>query len=273
MSPKQIFIAATTLAVLLCSAALARRADGPPQRQRTVDLELILAVDVSRSMSTQRLKLQREGYVAAFRDPGVAQAIRSGPAGRIAVTYVEWSSSDIQSTIVPWRILSSHNDARAFADDLARHVTSRTRRTSISAMLGRAGEMFAVSGFRALRRVVDISGDGPNNSGPPVAQARDSLVRQGVIINGLPIMAGPEEHLGPRPVVKLDDYYRDCVIGGAGAFFIPVTGMRNFAKAVRMKLILEIAARPPSFARMRVIKAGLRTASVQSGSTLCNNVD
>ena len=212
-----------------------------------VDLELILAVDVSRSMNKRRLQLQRQGYVAAFRDPDVIHAIRSGPQGRIAVTYVEWSGSDNQTTIVPWRIIGSADDAHAFADDLALRPTSRTRRTSISAMLNKAHLIFGSSGVRGLRRVVDVSGDGPNNSGPPVVKARKDLIRTGVVINGLPILPAANENPGYVEMINLDEYYRDCVIGGPGAFYIPVSNMQNFAKAIRMKLIREIAAAPQSF--------------------------
>ncbi|MGI9410072.1 MAG: DUF1194 domain-containing protein [Hyphomicrobiaceae bacterium] len=237
---KQLVIA--LLSMLLWTPAQARKW----QPVEFVDLELILAVDVSRSMNARRLQLQREGYVAAFRDPEVIRAIKSGPQGRVAVTYVEWSGSDSQTTIVPWRVIGSADDANAFANDLEQSPTSRTRRTSISAMLNKAQNIFESSGVRALRRVVDVSGDGPNNSGPPVVKARNDLIRTGVVINGLPILSEPDEGPGYMVKVDLDDYYRDCVIGGPGSFYIPVSSMQNFAKAIRMKLIREIAAAPKS---------------------------
>lgn len=227
-------------AVFLCGQAAASE-----QQNKTVDLELILAVDVSRSMNTRRLKLQRQGYVAAFRDRRVADAIQSGPQGRIAVTYVEWSGADHQHVVLPWRVISSHKQALAFAKDLEEQTTKRTRRTSISAMLHKASKMFNSSGYDALRRVIDVSGDGPNNSGALVEQARDELLEQGVVINGLPIMSDPADMPGYYDLANLDMYYRDCVIGGPGSFYIPVTGMKNFAKAIRMKLILEIADLTP----------------------------
>ena len=227
-------------AVFLCGQAAASE-----QQNNTVDLELILAVDVSRSMNTRRLKLQRQGYVAAFRDRRVADAIQSGPQGRIAVTYVEWSGADHQHVVLPWRVISSHKQALAFAKDLEEQTTKRTRRTSISAMLHKASKMFNSSGYDALRRVIDVSGNGPNNSGALVEQARDELLEQGVVINGLPIMSDPADMPGYYDLANLDMYYRDCVIGGPGSFYIPVTGMKNFAKAIRMKLTLEIADLTP----------------------------
>lgn len=238
--------------------------------QEYVDLQLILAVDVSRSMNSRKLKLQRDGYVAAFRDADVWRAIESGPQGRIAVTYVEWSGVDNQSIAIPWRIIASRTDARAFADDLRKHLTSRTRRTSISAMLNKAQALFDVGGIQALRRVIDVSGDGPNNSGPPVAAARDALLQRGIVINGLPIVSEPDATPGFFDLANLDDYYRDCVIGGPGSFFVPVTDMRNFAKAIRMKLIMEIANRTLDRGlRRRVHKAQYVPTSSFRGTTNC----
>ena len=237
--------------IVLAAAFLCGQAAAAEQQKTTVDLELILAVDVSRSMNTRRLKLQRRGYVAAFRDERVAQAIESGPQGRIAVTYVEWSGADHQHVVLPWRVISNHKQALAFAKDLEGQTTTRTRRTSISAMLHKASKMFSSSGYDALRRVIDVSGDGPNNSGALVEKARDELLEQGVVINGLPIMSDPVDIPGYYDLANLDMYYRDCVIGGPGSFYIPVTGMQNFAKAIRMKLILEIAdLTPPSQQRL-----------------------
>ncbi len=231
--------------IVLAAAFACGQAAAQEPKDTFVDLELILAVDVSRSMNSRRLALQRQGYVAAFRDRRVSQAIESGPQGRIAVTYVEWSGADHQQVVLPWRVISSHDDAVEFARDLEGRTTTRTRRTSISAMLRKASEMFRKSQYEGLRRVVDVSGDGPNNSGALVEPARDLLLRDGVVINGLPIMSDPADLPGYYDLADLDLYYRDCVIGGPGSFYIPVTGMQNFAKAIRMKLILEIAALTP----------------------------
>jgi hypothetical protein len=239
------------------------------EHSEPVDLELILAVDVSRSMNARRLKLQRDGYVAAFRDPRIAKAISMGPQGRIAVTYVEWSGADNQSVLVPWRVIASQQDAMSFADDLAEQKTTRTRRTSISAMLIKARQLFAQNRYRGLRRVVDVSGDGPNNSGPPVVVARDGLLADGVVINGLPIISEPDAYPGYYEPVDIDDYYRDCVIGGPGSFFIPVESMSNFAKAIRMKMILEIAGlTTPERARPLLRRVGYQPANM-AGPTDC----
>ena len=238
MTLRQCFI---SFALVLLTIATPARAW---QTKHYVDLELILAVDVSRSMNALRLKLQRNGYVAAFRDSRVLRAIQSGPQGRIAVTYVEWSGAAMQNTVLAWRIIETRQDALAFADALTRQPTTRTRRTSISAMLNKAGEMFAQNDVEGLRKVIDISGDGPNNSGPSIVLARNALLRQGVVINGLPIVAEPAGLSGYLELENLDLYYRDCVIGGPGSFYIAVESMSNFANAVRKKLIREIAGAP-----------------------------
>ncbi len=236
---------------------------GPAHAERlahAVDLELILAVDVSRSMNGERLQLQRDGYVAAFRDPGIAKAIGMGPQGRIAVTYVEWSGTDNQAVLLPWRVIASHADALQLAADLADKPTHRTHRTSISAMFNRAMELFDQSPYAGLRRVIDVSGDGPNNSGLPIIVARDALLARGVVINGLPIAAKPDALPGFYDPIDLDAYYRDCVIGGPGAFRIAAASMRNFAKAIRMKLILEIANLEPPRTRPGLQRAGYFSA-------------
>ncbi len=248
-----IMIMRQAVIIVLAAVAICGQAAAQNHHDMVVDLELILAVDVSRSMNTRRLALQRQGYVAAFRDRRVSQAIQSGPQGRIAVTYVEWSGADHQHVVLPWRVISNHDEAVAFSKDLEGRTTTRTRRTSISAMLQRASVMFQTSGFDGLRRVIDVSGDGPNNSGSVVEAARDELLEDGVVINGLPIISDPADLPGYYDLADLDLYYRDCVIGGLGSFYIPVTGMQNFAKAIRMKLILEIADLSPPRHQYKVL--------------------
>lgn len=207
-----------------------------------VDLELVLAVDVSRSMDQDEQRLQRDGYVAAFRDAQVHKAIRSGPNGRIAVSYMEWAGHNIQSTVVPWRLLGSANDARTFAAELAGKPITRARRTSISAALRKSAELFAASPVQGLRRVIDVSGDGPNNSGGPVLTARDDVVASGIVINGLAISVAPGVGWYSRfDLPDLDQYYKDCVIGGPGSFVLAIKHKREFATAIRQKLLLEIA--------------------------------
>lgn len=268
MTLRQVLMSTVLMLVMLVSPARAWQA------QNYVDLELILAVDVSRSMNSWRLAMQREGYVAAFRDPEVLRAIQSGPQGRIAVTYVEWSGKRMQNVLIPWRTIATRQDAMAFADQLVDQATTRSRRTSISAMLLKAAEMFERSGVRGLRKVIDVSGDGPNNSGPSLVAARNALLQRGIVINGLPILAEPADLPGYLELENLDLYYRDCVIGGPGSFLIPVSSMQNFAKAVRKKLILEIAGggQPNRgfFQKAQYKPSPFRPASSSEAGTNCN---
>jgi Protein of unknown function (DUF1194) len=212
----------------------------PARAAETVDVELILAVDVSLSMSPDELELQRRGYAAALTHPGVIQAIQQGATGRIAVTYVEWAGQTWQRIVVPWTVISSQKDAEAFVEKLTANPPNSARRTSISSALLYAGDLFAEGEFRGARRVVDVSGDGANNQGPPVDMVRDSVVAQGITINGLPLMTS-----GGTPsmfdIDHLDLYYTNCVIGGPGAFMIPVNDWSQFPEAVRRKLVLELA--------------------------------
>jgi hypothetical protein len=206
-----------------------------------VDLALVIAVDVSTSMDVDEQKLQREGYVAAFRHPDVIEAIAGGARGRTAVTYIEWAGTGVHAVIVPWTDIADRGDADAFAARLAAAPLRHEAGTSISGGLLFAAGQFNRRSYRGDRLAVDISGDGPNNMGPPVTLMRDWLVRRGVTINGLPIMLNPDIEGG---VSDLDRYYKDCVIGGPGAFTLPVRDAGSFAAAIRSKLILEIAALP-----------------------------
>ena len=214
-------------------------------QQDPVDIELVLAVDVSWSMDVDEQQLQRDGYVAAFRDPTLIRAIQQGGWGAIAVTYVEWAGSGLRDVIVPWTIVRDAKTAHAFADQLDREPAGRLRRTSISGAMATAQSLFGGNPYRGLRRVVDISGDGPNNQGLPVTVLRDKLVEAGITINGLPIMikkAGPGSFFS---IDNLDLYYRDCVIGGTGAFYVTVRRPSEFAAVIRRKLLLEIAGVRP----------------------------
>lgn len=208
--------------------------------QEAVDVELVLAVDVSLSMSAGELEIQRRGYAEALVHKDVVNAILNGAYGKIAVTYFEWAGSFSQHVVVPWTVIASAEDARRMADRLSASVPASARRTSISGALQFAGDLFAESGFRGLRRVVDVSGDGPNNQGAPVVGARDALIEKGITVNGLPLMTsgGPG---GGFDVPDLDIYYRNCVIGGPGAFMIPVNDWPQFPEAIRRKLVLELA--------------------------------
>lgn len=209
--------------------------------QVDVDLALVLAVDVSHSMDYAEQQLQRDGYTAAFRDAEVLRAIRLGPRGRIAVTYLEWSGPDTQQIVVPWTLIDGPASAEAFAASLSELPVSRGHTTSLSGALAFSGRQLEQSPFRGARRVIDISGDGINNAGPPVALVRERLINEGIVINGLPILdrnnSGEEE----SDIPGLDVYYSRCVIGGAGAFVVPVRTRWDFLSATRQKLLLEIS--------------------------------
>jgi len=232
--------AALVLGLATGGAASAAHAQTP------VDLELVLAVDVSWSMDYDEQRLQRQGYVEGFRHPEVIRAIETGGWGRIAVTYVEWAGVERHRIVVPWTLVDGTRTAEAFAAALEAEPVGRMRRTSISGALGFSAGLFGQSGFAGVRRVVDVSGDGANNSGPPVVPVRDELVGRGIVINGLPIMIKELNPSGFFNLPELDIYYEECVIGGTGAFIVTVSDPAHFAVAIRRKLVLEIAGRPAS---------------------------
>lgn len=229
----------------LAMLALAPLPDAARGQETEVDLELVLAVDVSLSMDEDEQRLQRQGYVAAFRHADVIRAIRTGIHGRIAVAFVEWAGDDVQRLVVPWTVVDGASTAAAFADALEKEPIAGRRRTSISGVLLYAAGLFESNGFKGLRRVIDVSGDGPNNMGPPVAATRDQVIGSGIVINGLPIVLKLGDPAGFHQVGDLDFYYKDCVIGGPGAFLIGVRDAREFPEAIRKKLILEIAGTRP----------------------------
>ncbi len=210
------------------------------QAAEQVDVELVLAVDVSLSMSPDELEIQRRGYATALTDEAVLRAIADGIHGKIAITYVEWAGTNSQVVVVPWTLVANRTDAEHVVARLTARPPNSARRTSISAALEFGADLFAESGFDGTKRVIDISGDGPNNQGAPVPLVRDAVIKQGIVINGLPLMTngGMETSYDIR---DLDQYYRDCVIGGPGAFMIPVNGWEQFPEAVRRKLVLELA--------------------------------
>jgi hypothetical protein len=241
----------SSLVVLAAFLAAATALPAVASAQTEVDLELVLAVDVSRSMDFDELDVQRNGYVTAFRDPDVLAAIRSGPLGRIAVTYVEWAGPQSQATVVPWTLLDSERSIQAFASRLSGTARGRYMWTSISAGLIYSATAFEANAFASPRQVIDISGDGPNNRGVPIVPVRESLIASGITINGLPLVL--KRH-GPYSIPNLDIYYEDCVIGGPGAFLIPVNDMSQFSLAVRRKLLLEIAGLPPRVVHVSEIR-------------------
>ena len=232
-------LAAGTLAAALSTAA-PHSAQGADTE---VDLELILAVDISRSMDPDEQQLQRDGYVAALNHPDIIAAIDSGARHKIALSYVEWAGPELQNTVVDWRVIDGAASAETFADALARAPIQGFRGTAIADGLVFASTRFDGNGYAALRRVIDISGDGPNNMGMPIELARQAVIRKGITINGLPIMIKAPG--GFAAIADLDIYYEDCVIGGSGAFLLVVRSADQFAEAIRRKLVLEISDRAP----------------------------
>lgn len=228
------------LAPLALCLALTAAPDARAQTE--VDVALVLAVDISFSMSMDELTLQRQGFVAAFRSPEVQEAIASGVTGRIAVTYMEWAGAVGSAVLAPWTVIGDAAGAEAFANAIEAHPMRRMRRTSISTAIDEAAGLLAESGVVAIREVIDISGDGANNEGRPVESARDAALDRGVVINGLPIVI---DRPGSLDIPDLDSYFIACVIGGPGAFVIPVRAADQFAEAIRRKLILEIAGLAP----------------------------
>jgi hypothetical protein len=210
----------------------------------SVDVELVLAVDVSYSMDMDELAIQREGYAQAIVSKEFLQALKTGPNGKISVTYFEWAASSDQKIIIPWRVIDGPETADAVANEIMRTPIRRASRTSISGAINFAMPLFDENPHRGLRRVIDISGDGPNNNGAPVTGARDAAVEKGVTINGLPIMV-KEPSYSTMDIDNLDLYYEDCVVGGAGAFVVTIKDRDKFREAIRTKLVLEVAGRTP----------------------------
>lgn len=246
MEDRQFPVALGRVAAALLVSALLGSPAGPARAQNVpVDLELALAVDVSRSVDEEEAALQRNGYIAAFRHPGVVEAIRSGPLGRIAVIYYEWGDYGDIFPVVDWTLIGDKASANGFAEALNRSMPNSGRRTGISGALEHGASLFDRNRFDGRRRVIDVSGDGENNSGALVDRMRDRVVAMGITINGLPILNGRRSPGGWRQIDSLDLYYRDCVIGGPGAFHIVANDFRDFARAVLRKLILEIAGLTP----------------------------
>ena len=227
------------LAFALTITAPSWAKDGPIE----VDVELVLAVDISYSMDPEEQRLQREGYSRALVSPSFLAAVKSGAYGKIAIVYLQWASQTDQDVLLPWTVIDGADSARNAADRLSEAPYRRAQRTSISGAIDSAMKLFEGNGFHGMRRVIDVSGDGTNNSGRPVTIARDEAVKQGVTINGLPLLLRPSSW-GFGDIANLDEYYEDCVIGGFGAFSIPIRDPAQFAEATRTKLVLEIALAP-----------------------------
>lgn len=210
-----------------------------------VDLELVLAVDVSSSIDEAEARRQREGHVAALADPEVIAAIQSGGYGRIAVMYLEWADADFQRVVAPWTVIETEADARAFAATLATAPFVSGRRTAIGAAIDNSVSLIAGNGYEGVRRVVDLSGDGPQNAGPSLAAARDRAVDDMVTINGLPIDNASQHPFRPSVSIDVAAYFEREVIAGPGAFISPTDEHHDFVDALTRKLIIEIANLDP----------------------------
>jgi hypothetical protein len=227
------------LSALLPARIPAARAD------EEVDLLLVLAVDVSRSIDQTKFMLQRDGYAAAVSNRGVLEAIRSGPHQKIGLNFVEWSGFGAQKLVIDWTVIDGAASARRFGDQIVEAPRSFADRTSISGGIEFAAAQLERSPLKAPRHIIDVSGDGTNNAGREVRAARDDVVAKGTIINGLVILSDNQvlfnaEHTNPPG--GLEKYYRDNVIGGPGAFVMVAEDFNAFGKAIVKKLIAEIAA-------------------------------
>jgi hypothetical protein len=213
-----------------------------------VDLLLVLAADVSRSVDNEKFQLQREGYAAAVSDPHVLDAIRSGRTGRIGLTYVEWSGIGSQRVVIDWTTISDAESAKGFGDRLLEAPRSFADRTSISGAIEFAMTHLAKAPFESARRTIDVSGDGTNNSGREAALARDEALAQGITINGLVILSETPLAWNPdhtNPPGGLENYYRNNVIGGPGAFVLVARHFNSFGEAIVKKMIAEVAQIEP----------------------------
>jgi hypothetical protein len=236
-----IRVVAALLSLALTLSPPAVRAAEP------VDLLLVLAADVSRSVTEPKFKLQREGAAAAITHPEVVQAITSGPNRRIAVCFVEWATAGQQNVVIDWTVIGDSGAARIFGDRLVELPRSFAGSTSISSAIDFAVAQIERAPFTSERRVIDVSGDGNNNSGRSVTEARDDALAKGITINGLVILTPLSESFRPEhthPPGGLEKYFQDNVIGGFGAFTVVAESHESFGRALTKKLVAEIAGLP-----------------------------
>jgi hypothetical protein len=226
--------------IIALGAAASLHRIAPAGADEPVDVALVLAVDVSRSIDEDEARLQREGYRAAVSDPKVVEAIRGGMLGSVAIAYTEWAGIEYQRLVIPWTRIATQRDADGWAAALQAAPRASLSWTSVSGAISHAQRVLGECPHEATRRVIDVSGDGVNNSGPPAEQARDRAVADGITINGLPIL-NDRPTFGRPPPMPLDVYYRESVMGGQGAFVIAAEDFESFGNAVRRKLIREIA--------------------------------
>ena len=236
---KLVAMAALSCVVLSAPAAL----PVPAPAREAVDLELVLAADNSQSIDPSEAALQRGGVAAAFRNPEVIRAIQSGSLGRIAVAYLDWSSLPYTRLSVGWHVIRDKASADKFADDLLKAPPAFGAGTAIGQAMQLAAQLIETNNYDGTRRTIDISGDGPNNTGPAVYAARDEVVAKGITINGLPVVSTGDFGNGEWGIYygDLENYYINCVIGGPQSFAIAAKGFQEFAQAIRHKLVLEIS--------------------------------
>jgi hypothetical protein len=228
---------------LIGTLATAMAGTAPATAATEVDLQLVLAVDVSRSIDEVEAELQRRGYIEALTHDRVMEAVLSGEHKRIALTYVEWAGTHYQTVVIDWTLIDTRAAIRRFAEKLSEAPRQSQSWTAVGAALAFSALRYEKSGYVSKRRVVDVSGDGRTNDGPPADIVRDKLVGQGIVINGLPVMMN-RTNFGRPPDLLLDKYYEENVIGGMGSFMIVAQTFDDFGKAVRNKLIREISRAP-----------------------------
>tara|TARA_R110001606_G_scaffold170126_2_gene315463 strand:+ start:2998 stop:3759 length:762 start_codon:yes stop_codon:yes gene_type:complete len=245
------------LACLLFASLLIGGSEAPPDYlsrlveytadgREYVDLELVLAVDVSSSIDEVEARRQREGHVAALADPEVISAIQGGGYGRIAVMYLEWADGDFQRVVAPWTVIGTEADARIFAASLATAPFISGRRTAIGAAIESSITLIEDNDYQGMRQVIDLSGDGPQNSGSSLSQARSRAETALITINGLPIQSERQSPFRPSVSIDVADYFEKQVIAGPGAFISPTNEHEDFVDALKRKLIIEIAGLDPA---------------------------
>ena len=239
------------LSAALLAATFAPPAAAAPVPMEAVDVELVIATDVSPSIDPQEAQLQREGIAEAFLNPQVVSAIQSGSLGKIGIAYIDFSSREFNKIVINWRVIKDRASAAAFADTLRKAPRTFGRHTSISDALELGQFLLETNNLEGTKRVIDVSGDGPNNWGRDVTQVRDALVKKRIVINGLPII---NDHGGFGTIADLDKYFINCVIGGPAAFIVVAKGFQDFSRAIRNKLILEISSDTPPQANPLLLK-------------------
>ncbi|WP_420434424.1 DUF1194 domain-containing protein [Hyphobacterium sp.] len=206
-----------------------------------VDLELVFAVDVSASIDEMEALQQRRGHVEALADPDIVSSIRAGAHGRIAVLYLEWADADFQRVVAPWTIIETEADALAFAALLSQADFVSGRRTAIGAAIGNAVSLIDSNPYHGVRRIIDLSGDGPQNAGPSLPEARDAAAASGVTVNGISMQSDRQHPFRPPVNIDVSRYFEEHVIVGPRSFVMPSQAHQDFVEALRRKLIIEIA--------------------------------